>query len=100
LADAKVTAFADTAYHGAGATIRVPHRRVGYDKATRKFPRRNLSAGQKAVNRAHSGLGAPGERANADLKNWRILRKIRSSPAHASFLADAVQAVILNARPM
>jgi DDE superfamily endonuclease len=97
LADAGITAFADTAYHGAGNTIRIPHRRVGYDKATQKFARRNLSTGQKTVNRAHSGLRAPGERANADLKNWRILRKIRSSPAHASFLVDAVQTVILNA---
>lgn len=34
-------------------------------------------AGQKAVNQAHSAIRAPGERANAELKNWRILRKIR-----------------------
>ncbi len=43
-----------------------------------------------------SALRAPGERANADLKNWRILRKIRSSPTDATLLVNAVQAVILN----
>jgi hypothetical protein len=50
----------------------------------------------KTVNRAHSALRAPGERANADLKNCRILRKIRSRPAHASLIVDAIQTVILN----
>jgi hypothetical protein len=53
--------------------------------------RRELSTGQKTANRAHSALRAPGERANAELKNWRILRKIRSSPAHTSILVNAVQ---------
>jgi hypothetical protein len=95
LADAKITAFADTAYHGARPTVRVPYRRVRYDRAIRKFARRNLSTGQKAANRAHSGLRAPGERANAELKNWRILRKIRSSPAHTSTLVNAIQTLII-----
>ena len=94
LAAAGVTAVADTAYHGLGATVWVPHRRSRYDRATRRFVSRELSAGQKAVNHARSALRAPGERANAELKNWRILRKIRSSPAHATLLVDAVQAVI------
>ena len=60
-----------------------------------QFRRRPLSAGQNAVNTAHSALRAPGERANAELKNWRILRKIRSSPAHATLLVNAVQTLIL-----
>jgi hypothetical protein len=68
---------------------------VKYDRATQKFARRSLSAGQKAANRAHSGLRAPGERANADLKSWRILRKIRSSPAHVTTLINAIQALII-----
>jgi hypothetical protein len=95
LATAGVTAFADSAYCGVGTTIRAPHRRTRYDKATRKFTRTELSAGQKAVNQAHSAIRAPGERANAELKNWRILRKIRSSPAHATILINAVQTLIL-----
>ena len=104
LADAGVTAFADTAYCGlsplGGPGVRAPHRRSRYDRGTGKFARRELSAGQKTVNRAHSALRAPGERANAELKNWRILRKIRSSPAHATLLVDAVQTVIINTEAM
>ena len=96
LGKAGVTAFADTAYGGLGPAIRSPFRRSHYDRATRKFARRNLSAGQKAANRAHSGLQAPGGRANASLKNWRILRKIRSSPAHATVLVNPIQALIIN----
>lgn len=97
LADANITTYADSAYHGTGVTVRVPYRRVRYDRGTRKFARRSLSAGQKAVNRAHSGLRAPGERANAELKNWRILRKIRSSPAHTTILVNAIQTLIIKA---
>jgi hypothetical protein len=96
LAAAGVTAYADTAYHGAGPTIRTPYRRSRYDRATGKFTSRALSAGQKAANRAHCALRAPGERANAHLKSWRILRKIRSSPAHTTRLVNAVQAITLN----
>lgn len=96
LATAGVTAYGDSAYHGVGPTIRAPYRRSRYDRATGKFVSRPLPEGQKAVNRAHSALRAPGERANADLKNWRILRKIRPSPAHATTLVNAVQTLILN----
>jgi hypothetical protein len=93
---AGVTAFADSAYCGVGTTIRAPYRKTRYDRATGKFVTRPLSAGMKAVNRTHCALRAPGERANADLKNWRILRKIRSGPAHASLHVDAVHVLILN----
>jgi len=54
-----------------------------------------VSAGIKAVNTSIAQLRAPCERANADLKNWRILRKIRSSPTHATLLVNAIQALIL-----
>ncbi len=76
--------------------MRAPFRRSRYDRATGRFVSRPLSDSQKAVNRAHSALRGPGERANAELKNWRILRKIRSSPAHATRLVNAIQAIILN----
>lgn len=59
-----------------------------------------LSTGQQAADRAHSELRAPGERANAELKNWRILCKIRSSPAHASVLVNAIQTLTINAETM
>lgn len=80
LTQAGVTAYGDTAYYGAGPAVRVPYRRSHHDRATGKFTFRPLSEGMKAVNRAHSTLRAPGERADAELKNWRILRKIRSAP--------------------
>jgi len=53
LAGVGVTAFADTAYCGLGPAIRPPHRRSRYDRGSRKFTHRALSAGQKTVNRAH-----------------------------------------------
>ncbi len=41
---------------------------------------RNKPASQKDASRAHARLRAPGERANAQLKSWRILRKLRCCP--------------------
>jgi len=73
----------------AGVVVGVPpFRRVRYDGTTGKFASRPLSDSQTAVNQAHSAIRGPGERANADLKNWRILRKIRSSPSHATTLVN------------
>jgi hypothetical protein len=92
-----VTVFADTAYTGLGTLIRVPFRRSRRDRATHRFVRRELSPGQLQVNRSIAALRGPGERANAELKTWRLLRKVRSSPAHASQLINAVQTVIINA---
>jgi Helix-turn-helix of DDE superfamily endonuclease len=43
-----------------------------------------------STNRAHARLRAPGERANAQLKSWRILRKLRCCPWRAGQLAKAV----------
>ena len=96
LAQAEVTVFADTAYRGLGTHIRAPFRKVRRDMATHKFVSQTLSDNQRAVNHSISAIRGPGERANAELKNWRILRKIRSSPAHAGLLVDAVQVVIMN----
>ena len=52
-------------------------------------------ANQKDANTAHARRRGPGERANAELKNWRILRKIRSSPNRAGDLVAAVQALMI-----
>jgi hypothetical protein len=41
---------------------------------------RSKPALQKAANRAHAKLCGPGERANAQLKTWRILGKLRCCP--------------------
>ena len=92
LETAGVRVLADSAYRGAGANVEVPQRRRPRDPDTDQRPR--LSANQKAVNSAHARLRGPGERANAQLKSWKILRKIRTSPRHVTLLVDAVRTVI------
>ena len=51
---------------------------------------KNKPESQKEANRAHARLRAPGERANAQLKTWRILRKLRCCPWRAGHLAKAI----------
>ncbi len=68
LATAGLVVLADKGYHGAGAHVLTPYRG------------RNKPASQKEANRAHAQLRSPGERANAQLKTWHILRKLRSCP--------------------
>ncbi len=87
-----VRVVADTAYQGAGPTIRVPQLRHRIDPDTGRFHR--LSQVQKEVNAAHARQRGPGERANAQLKSWTILRKIRSCPSRATNLVKAVTMLI------
>ena len=70
--------LADKGYHGAGPAIITPYKG------------RNKPPSQKDANRAHAKLRGPGERANAQLKNWRILRKLRCCPWRAGQLAKAI----------
>jgi hypothetical protein len=79
LAAAGLIVLADKGYHGAGEHVLTPYRG------------RNKPASQKAANRAHARLRAPGERANAQLKTWHILRKLRCCPWRAGQLAKAIQ---------
>jgi len=72
----------------------------GYQGSTyAKIPYRgkNKPESQKEANRAHAKLRAPGERANALLKNWRILRKLRCCPWRAGQLAKAIHALEIHA---
>jgi hypothetical protein len=57
-----------------------------------KIPYRgkNKPQSQKEANRAHARLRSSGERANAQLKGWRILRKLRCCPWRAGQLAKAI----------
>jgi hypothetical protein len=57
-----------------------------------KIPYRgkNKPGSQKEANRAHAKLRAPGERANAQLKTWDILDKLRCCPWRAGQLAKAI----------
>jgi DDE superfamily endonuclease/Helix-turn-helix of DDE superfamily endonuclease len=75
--------LADKGYQGAA------HAKVPYKG-------KNKPASQKIANRAHAKLRAPGERANAQLKNWKILRKLRCCPWKAGQLAKAIH--VLQAR--
>jgi hypothetical protein len=77
-----VTTFADKAYQGAGGSVRTPFKRHRH--------RPKLSRRQKAVNRAHARIRARGERANATLKTWRILVKLRCCPRRATAIVQAI----------
>ena len=70
--------LADKGYIGAGEHVLTPYRGRG------------KPASQKAANRSHARLRAPGERANAQLKTWHILRKLRCCPWRAGQLAKAI----------
>jgi hypothetical protein len=94
LTAAGVTTLADKAYQGAGAGISVPCRSRRKDPDTSRYL--PLSRNQKAVNAAHARLRAPGERGNTQLKSWRILHRLRSSPCDATTVVNAVQVLILN----
>jgi DDE superfamily endonuclease len=81
LAAAGLIVLADKGYTGAGEPVITPYRG------------RNKPPAQKAANRAHAQLRAPGERANAQLKTWHILR---CCPWRAGQLAKAIH--VLQAR--
>ncbi|ROO87973.1 DDE superfamily endonuclease [Actinocorallia herbida] len=70
--------LADKGYIGADPAILVPYK--GKDKP----------APQKQANRSHAKLRGPGERANAQLKSWKILTKLRCCPHRAGHLAKAI----------
>jgi hypothetical protein len=82
LTSANVMTFADKAYQGARGTVRTPFKRHRY--------RPKLSRRQKAVNRAHARIRARGERANATLKTWKILTKLRCCPRRATAIVQAI----------
>jgi hypothetical protein len=75
--------LADKAYQGAGEHVVTPYK--GRDKPE----------SQKDANRAHARLRGPGERANAQLKAWRILRKLRCCPFRAGRIAKAIHVLQL-----
>ena len=81
LRDAGLIALGDKGYHGydeTGQQVRTPYKG------------RNKPESRKEANRAHARLRGPGERANAQLKTWRVLRKLRCSPHRAGRLAKAI----------
>jgi hypothetical protein len=79
---AGLVVLADKGYQGAA------HAKIPYKG-------KNKPESQKQANKAHAKLRAPGERANAQLKTWRILRKLRCCPWRAGQLAKAIHALQL-----
>ena len=82
LSSVNVMTFADKAYQGARGSIRTPFKRHRY--------RPKLSRRQKAVNRSLARIRARGERANATLKTWKILVKLRCCPRRATATVQAI----------
>jgi hypothetical protein len=78
LAAAGLITLAGKGYIGAGEHVLTPYRGRG------------RPASQKAASSAHARLRAPGERANAQLKTWHILRKLRCCPWKAGQIAKAI----------
>ena len=56
---------------------------------------RNKPGPQKEANKAHAKLRALGERANAQLKVWKILSKLRCCPWRAGTFAKAIRVLQL-----
>jgi hypothetical protein len=63
---------------------------LGEDDIRTPYRVRNKPASQQDASRAHARLRAPGERASAQLKSWRIVRKLRCCPWRAGQLATAI----------
>jgi hypothetical protein len=79
---AGLVTLADKGYQGS-AHAKVPYKGKGKPES------------QKQANRAHAKLRGPGERANAQLKTWHILRKLRCCPWRAGQLAKAIHVLQL-----
>ena len=88
---AEVRVIADHGYRGSGFCL--PQRRRPADPETKQ--RRRLSPQQREVNAAHAAQRGPGERGNAQLKSWKVLRRIRCCPRRATVLVKAVLVLIL-----
>jgi hypothetical protein len=84
LEKAGITTLADKGYQRSEACIVVT-----------PYKGRNKPESQKQANRSHARLRGPGERANAQLKSWKLLRKLRCSPCKAGHLVKAI-AVLQN----
>jgi hypothetical protein len=81
LQEAGLIALGDKGYHGYDPTRQ---------QVITPYKGKNKPESQKDADRTHARLRGPGERANAQLKCWRILHKLRTSPHCAGRLAKAI----------
>jgi hypothetical protein len=79
LARSGMLVLADKGYIGAGPHVHTPYKG------------RNKPESQRTANLSHAGLQGPGEPANAQLKTWKILTKLRCCPHRAGHLAKTIQ---------
>lgn len=84
LRESGLIALGDKGYHGYDETR---------ERVITPYKGKNKPDSQKDANRAHARLRGPGERANAQLKYWRILHKVRVSPRGVGRLAKAIHAL-------
>jgi hypothetical protein len=79
----QILVLADRAYQGAGATFRTPY-----------YHHSEQPEHYQQFNRDHARLRAPGERAFARLKSWRIMRRARSSTRRISRTVQAIHVLL------
>jgi hypothetical protein len=79
----RILVLAGRAYQGAGATVRTPC-----------YGHRDLPDHYRRFNRDHARLRAPGERASARLKSWRVLRRVRCSTRRTGRTVQAVPVLL------
>ena len=84
-ANADVELIADLGYHGAGDTVRTPVKRK---------PGRGISPRDQRANREHARVRCQGERGFAQLKAFKVLRRVRISPCRITTLARSIHTVI------
>ncbi|MDL4818642.1 transposase family protein [Actinomadura opuntiae] len=82
LDNAGIITLADKGYQGAEASVVIT-----------PYKGRNKPESQKQANRSHAKLRGPGERANAQLKSWKLLHKLRCGPGKAGHLVKAIAAL-------
>jgi hypothetical protein len=78
----RIPALADLAYTGASPGVAVP---------VRRRPKQELTARERALNKAHARMRCPVERGVATVKRWRIFRHARCGP---NWLESAAKAVL------
>ncbi len=78
----QIPVLADGAYQGAGATFRTSYHHREQPEHYQQF------------NRDHARLRAPGERAFAQLKAWRLLQRARCSTRRISTIVQAAHTLL------
>lgn len=79
--------------HGLFALGDKGYQGLDHELVVTPYKGRNKPEHQREHNRLHARLRGPGERVFAELKKWRVLRKLRCDPHRATSIARAVAAL-------